>query len=769
MKRLVPMLLVALLAGCDGPSAGEHDGEGPGGGSTAQGCPDDLALFEERLWEPVLQTKCLQCHNAQGAAASSRLVLTAEPGPLNEARNLAAIRALSKLEVNGAPLLVAKPTNTHPEGHGGGRVLLPGSGEAEALAFQVRWNRGEVKDCAVPQTLACDERRGRRLLRRLSHDEYRHTVRDLLGFEPDGLSLASDVEVHGFRNDADALTVSPLLADQYRTAAEALAGRAVDERLLQLTGCGGRPEGECAAAFVRDFGRRAFRRPLSAEEQRRYLAVYESSASEEGFSGGIRWILTAMLQSPHFLYRSELGARGSGGDFQLTPWELATELSDLFWQTMPDEQLFAAAASGALATPAGLRAEAERLAKDPRAIGPIAGFVDQWLKLDRLETVPRDATQYPALTPEIRTAMRGELTRFVSSMVEGDLGVPDALLARHSFMTDALAAYYGVAPGTGAADAEGFRRVDLTGTRYGGLLSLGGLLTTHALPTSSSPIHRGLLVRERLLCQPLPPPPPLVNASPPKMDPNKTTRERYAEHASSPACAACHDLMDPIGYGFEAFDGAGRFREMDGMHPVDDRGEVRASLSSDGAFQGLQGLSELLAQSEDVRQCVAKMFSTWALGFEDAPGLACAVADASRAGASFGELRAAVLESPHFRLRTGGPDELDAPGASLPPQGEDPGQVPDPVIPPVAGDGEVTLTVTDDSRWETGACHRAVVTNRTGADVIWSVPYDVQGTITQHWNVTPSGTSGRITFSGGDWNATLKAGTGTEFGFCTAF
>ena len=205
------------------------------------------------------------------------------------------------------------------------------------------------KDDGVDSTVAdetCESPApGPRLLRRLTHDEYDRSVTDLLG-QPSsrGQGFAADDVIGGLMNNAGALDVSSLLADQVRAAAEAAAGEA---DLTRLVPCDPEEIGKtaCASVFIEDFGLRAFRRPLSEDDLSRYLSLWESVAREDGFDAGARWVITAMLQSPHFLYRMELGARGDDGLYHLTGWERATALSYLFWGTTPDDELLDAAAA----------------------------------------------------------------------------------------------------------------------------------------------------------------------------------------------------------------------------------------------------------------------------------------------------------------------------------------------------------------------------------------------------------------------------------------
>jgi hypothetical protein len=236
-------------------------------------------------------------------------------------------------------------------------------------------------------------RPGARVLRRLTASEYDRTVRDLLGTAAQhGARFVADPVVDGFDNDAASLVVSPLLGEQLRVAAEALAAEAAaPAAMARIVPCApaSPTDAACARRFIEAFGARAFRRPLAADDVTRYAALHAAVAAQEGFAEGVEAVVSAMLQSPHFLYRPELGvAMGTG--YQLTPWEVASELSYLFTGSMPDAALFEAARSGALATPAQVEAQARRLLATPGAQESMRRFVSQWLDVDRLASVPKD-------------------------------------------------------------------------------------------------------------------------------------------------------------------------------------------------------------------------------------------------------------------------------------------------------------------------------------------------------------------------------------------
>jgi len=782
--RILPLLLA--LTACKGGGA---DGDAGDTADTADtGCPGDAEFFETRVWAPILSQSCISCHNETGLARDTRMVLLPADAEGHLEHNLAEARELAQVEVGGTSLLLLKPTNTAPDGHKGGMVITEGSPEHAALAEFAARSLGTFTcdggDSDGDAAAACDRGgAGVRRVRRLSHQEYNRSLAALLG-EPTelGLKFAPDTVVHGYTNNADALLVSGLLADQYREAAESVAAELVAELPARL-GCDpvalGEPE--CAADFIARFGRQAFRRPLTASERARYQTLWQEAAKAEDFAGGIRWTIAAMLQSPGFLYRSELGEHVGGGVYALTPHELATELSYLILGGPPDAELAAAADDGSLADPEVLQAQAARLLASPDSDRTLHRFIDEWLHLDLLRTVPRDQLLYPELTPEIRAAMLGETHRFVTSVYHEGGTLADLLTASHSFMTDALAQYYSVPAGAGEADAAGYKRVEAVGSAAG-LLVHGSLLTTHALPTSSSPIHRGKLVRERLLCQNMPPPPPSLNISPPPVDPNLSTRDRYAAHSADPVCAGCHSRIDPIGNGFEHYDGVGRFRAKDGVHPVDASGEILLTAQTNGSYDGLDELAQLLAGSPEVEACYALQWARFAVGSADNSELLCVQDELDAAFmASEGRLDSLVLAlvgTRFFRERGGAPvDEpgttdggtssgggdatTGAPDSSGAPDDSSTGDAPGPMTSP-----GIDAAVNQDSKWDAGECNTVTVTNTTDAPIVWQVALKLNGTLQNFWNakVTPAGPT--TLFTGESYNAEVAPKTSTSFGFC---
>ncbi|HEY0712041.1 MAG TPA: DUF1592 domain-containing protein [Polyangia bacterium] len=451
-------------------------------------------------------------------------------------------------------------------------------------------------------------------LRRLTRTQYNHTVRDLLGLPGDhAAGLGLDEKVGHFYSNVNN-PVTELLVEQYMTAAETLAGQAVSRNLNTLVPCDGAadPAG-CGAKFVDSFGLRAFRRPLLPEEKTAMLTLFEAGRKDEGFEAGVRRVIQAMLQSPQFLYHVELGPAASGvaDVVALDQYKLGARLSYFLWDSMPDGELLRAAGAGELGTHAALRKQAERLLADGRAFETIASFHRQWLGTDALGSLEKDAKTYPAFAPALRESMVNEMARFSDHVIRAGDGKLDSLFTAPVTFVDApLAKLYGITLPSGHDSAK---PLATDPSKRAGLLTQAGFLAIHAHADQSSPIRRGKIVRENLFCQALAPPPPDADITPPEPDPNASTRARFEMHRSDPRCGGCHALIDPLGFGFENYDGIGAYREREAGAPVDARGEI-IGTDVDGAFNGVAELSKKLAASAGVRRCVAESWFNYALG-----------------------------------------------------------------------------------------------------------------------------------------------------------
>lgn len=729
-----------------------------------EACPDDLTFFAQRVRSPILALKCAGCHSADGLASGTDLVL-AGPGDANPIEaDFAMMTALAQKSLQGVPVLLLKPTGLHPAGHTGGTLIAPGSIDYAALVELTARLRG-ADPCA---TAACDSvEPGTRTLRRLTRAEYDRTIESVFGFASTwAAGFTAENVVHGFDNNAAALVVTPLLADQLRDAAEAIAAKAAAQPLPSWLPCAVGDVG-CDATFVAAMGRQVLRRPLDAEERARYLALFHAASEEDGFAAGVELTIAAMLQSPHFLYRFELGTKTAEGRYTLSAHEVASELSYLLWGTSPDATLAGHADDGSILDSAVLASETERLLEDPRAEPAVWRFAQQWLGLALLEVLPKDTATYPALTGEIRAAMTTEARDFVAATLLDGKPLSALLTSTARPMPAALASYYGVPPSG-----------DVAGTSYpGGVLGLGAVLTVHAFPAGSSPIHRGKLVRERLFCQDLAPPPPGLIAQIPPVTPGTTTRERFAAHMSVEPCLSCHRLMDPIGFGFEHFDGAGRYRETDGGLPIDDSTQILETAATNGTHAGLGELGAALGNSEDVHACFVRQWLRFGYGVEPDAAMACLEEQLSddfvSGGGTLPALLTAMVMAPHFRERRDPPPLPTVPDPDPPDVTDgDTVDTADTVDTTLPSPGEIAHTLVIDSQWDAGYCVQATVGNAGDTTVTWSKSWPVDGAITQIWNAISSEVEvdgeAMVLFSGVASNATLAPGEDAKFGYCVS-
>ena len=454
-------------------------------------------------------------------------------------------------------------------------------------------------------------------LRRLTAEQYRNTVRDLLQMPaakdlvPVG-SLPSDGSLGERFASNVASVLGPADGDKYADAADVLANKAA-ENLTNLVPCApASGNADCAGKFIEAFGRRAFRRPLTPAEVTRYKAVYTAGGD---FTTGVRMVISAFLQSPKFLYLIEVvPADGVGKVLELDAWALAARLSYFLLNSMPDDQLFAAAESGALKNPDEIGKQVTRLVGDARFKETVNYFHDQWMELELLRSAEKEPMLFPAWNAALKTAQEEQIRRFVQGvMFEGDGKLETLLTASYSYVSGPLYALYGLTPPAGAA-ANAWTKVDLDPKQRIGLMTHPGIMSAMAHEDRTSFILRGKLVREALLCTPMPPPPPGVDASETNIDPKLTAQERAAQHRKDPSCASCHANFDPLGFAFEIYDGLGKFRTTDVTgKPIDSRAEITGT-SVDGPAADAIDLMKKLGSAKDVRNCVAQQWLKFALG-----------------------------------------------------------------------------------------------------------------------------------------------------------
>jgi hypothetical protein len=512
---------------------------------------------------------------------------------------------------------------------------------------------------AVPSATgtACkDVQPGQSPLRRLTRAEYDNTVRDLLG-EASGPAhdFPDEERSFGFDNNATTRSVSDLLADRYVGAAAKLADVAV-AKLPTLLACDPVKSGEpaCLTMFLDTFARRAWRRPLEADERANLEQTFADGKTTT-FAEGIGAVVQVLLLSPQFLYRVERGTPVPGAShLALTGYEMASRLSYMLWGTMPDADLMTAAESGALGTREAVRAQAERMLKDPRAAALVGRFSDEWLRLDELSDLDKDIDIFPAFTADVRDPLRQETQKLVDKVVwHGDGKFSALLTSPTTFVNGPLATYYGITGVTGDA----YKEVPLDPKQRLGFLGHAGILSVLGVPADglTSLVFRGLFVRERLLCQPLGDPPPNAQSENPPFTPTTTAREWSVARQAKANCGACHRMMDPIGFGLENFDGIGQWRTSDHGQPVDAQGEL-SGTDIDGSFSGAPELAQRLARSPMVSDCMATQWFRFGYGREEAKEDACTLGTLRTAFATSGgnirDLLIALTQTDAFMFRS---------------------------------------------------------------------------------------------------------------------
>lgn len=493
---------------------------------------------------------------------------------------------------------------------------------------------------------------GPRIIPLLSRAQYLNTLEEVIGVIP-GVKEALATYVAPSTLGVPQAPANANDVEGYERAATLIATHVVtnQELLNTLAPCAeGQEPAACARTFLETFAARAYRAPLLDEQDfEAHLALF-SVGLETSYERGIELLLRGILQAPRFLYQLEIGTGDpvSESAVRLRPHELAARLSYALWDTPPDAALLEAAAAGALDTDAGLLAQVDRLLSDPRGAHFVSEFLEAWTHLERVQTIAKDSDLYP-VWPSIQEATFLQGRAFFDYIVnERGASLTELLTSPVVMVNDTLAPHYGV---TAGPDFEAF---DAPKGTPSGLLTLPSLMATFAKTDESSPIHRGVFVREALLCQSPPAPPDLIPPAP-EVDAGGSTRDRLAQHTVDPACAGCHQLLDPVGLGLENYDAIGFFRSEDGGKPVDASGELLGT-DVNGAFEGAAELGQMLLESETVEQCINRQFFRYVLSrFEDDEKDLCSVkslVSAFRASdQSLSALPHAVVQTAAFRYR----------------------------------------------------------------------------------------------------------------------
>ena len=485
---------------------------------------------------------------------------------------------------------------------------------------------------------------------RLTHDQWENAVQDLFGLqEATGLSTGfiPDPPSGKFKNNEHNLFISNTLQLDYQRAADQVSELvASDTTILGRFGTAEDP-----GALIRNLGKQAYRRPLTADEEARFLELYSSGAeyyaSGNAFSDGARVIVEAMLQSPHFLFRLELTPEGE----RLNGFELASKLAFMLRNTAPDEDLLQAAENGDLDDDDGLATVTTAILDEPATVATVLGFHTQLLGLDRYKSIAKDTTLFPTYTEAVNESVTEADRLYFRKMYEDGLGLSDILSSRVAFVDPVTAPFYGV-----EASGPGMTEVELDGSRPGFLTRLGFLAYNGTL-RHPDPIHRGLDINARLLCV-LVAPPPGVLPPLPNFEPGQTNRERVTAHTGEGVCGNCHNtIINPPGFALEDFDAMGQYRTVDNGKPVDTSSEYEFT---DGlrSFGNINELVDLLVTNRQTHGCYTANLTEFALGRDISGGeteLITQLLESSlNADGSTKDILKAIVQSPQFVVARGG-------------------------------------------------------------------------------------------------------------------
>jgi hypothetical protein len=489
-------------------------------------------------------------------------------------------------------------------------------------------------------------------VRRLTVEELNRTLADL--FPGTDLPDVVVTEDNGkdFAQQASRQVVSDLYVEQLRAGINAVAEAVfagADPR------DGAASEDDAVDAALVDLLPRAFRRPVSDDEVARFKGFFVERKAELGFVAAYQLLLQAVLQSPAFLYRLELDASGEADDrgrIPVSSIEMASRLSYFLWGTMPDDELMQAAVDGKLQNADKLAEQAERMLADPRAMQAIQSFHRQWLDFDRVLQTNKSPERFPQYNEFLRGAMRDEASAFIELVFQQDAKLRTLLTSRQTKLIPALGPVYGVDV------SEDGPLVELPPERSG-ILTQAQFLAARGHAVEGSPVLRGVFVLEKLVCEAPPPPGGDIDTTPPQPeedgDAPRTNRARYKAHEDQPVCAGCHQPIDGIGFGLEAFDAVGQFRTQDNGFDIDASGTLEQTRVG-GTFDGAAALGQKLADSPVVSACVARHWFRFANGRREEAGdqddLDAVTAEFDGADGDVRVLLRAIVTSDAFRLRS---------------------------------------------------------------------------------------------------------------------
>ena len=485
-------------------------------------------------------------------------------------------------------------------------------------------------------------------LRRLTELQYRNAVRDVFKQQ---VALPSDFAIptlgspaSGFSTDPEYNAVDLGVARRLHDSATSLPLAVVD-KLPGLLPCASSPNDTCASTFIDTYGRKAYRRPLTAPEKATLTKAFKLGTGADAFKDGIAAVVAVMLDSPQFLYQTEIGEADDSGAAKLGGYEIASRLSLLLWDSVPDDALLEAAGSGVLDAPKGIRTQVDRMLADPKARDTVVRFAREWIHLPRPAVGQRTDKAY---TEALATAIQGEFDRFIGDAFLNDNAPLETFLSSPEPYKNAT--------------LDAFIKANGGYNGRSGLLTQPAVLTGLAGASDTSPIRRAVFVRTKVTCEEFPAPPADANAvdSELPLPANATQQDRAAARSKDSRCAGCHSLIDPLGFGFESFDELGRFRQTskDGSR-IDPTGDFVEPVDKNlaGKFSSLPELGKRLSGSPAVAECLGRQYFRFNYGRMDGDADACSIhgiADRFKdSGLGLRDLIVSVTTADEFRFRSG--------------------------------------------------------------------------------------------------------------------
>lgn len=471
----------------------------------------------------------------------------------------------------------------------------------------------------IDQPLTCsDENIGKSTVRRLNAREILNSLRDLLGSH--NLVMA-DLPVDamgsaGYDTEYSATSTTSVDIVKLVTAFEKAVDYALSQPSLSLNSCfssTGAQLTSCLQTLVQKKAQLAYKGVITAQETQTLTSVLTTGSDAKE---GLRLALLRMLVAPKFLFHYvDYSVNKTNTLHQLSSYELASRLSFFLWSSLPDVELLNLAAAGTLSQPEILRVQIQRMLKDSKSTEFMTQFPSQWLGYKNLPTNPRSSTSNPEYTPALKNAMFKETNQLFYLNAQNNLPLDQLLTTKTSYMNRDLANFYGVAfPQT----TSEYTNVSLAGSNRKGILTLGAVLQSTATSDSTDPIRRGKMILKKVNCETLGSPPPAVGTLE-EIESGLNIRQTLAAHQRNPSCAACHSRMDPLGLAFENFNSVGKWRTMDGVHPVEPAGELLSGFK----FNTAEELVENLAVGAQFEQCFVKQVSMYAFGRELTPAEKC--------------------------------------------------------------------------------------------------------------------------------------------------